>query len=324
MDLAGERRRLLVVVYQSQLALLDLGHLDRREITVELTQEPNTTLSTLRYSAEDKKIYALVQGSRDVYVLPLLPSNGGTKNDFVPSVNQLGADADPLDIAPFGEAKTRRLLVVSGYSAQVVEASSSRVTQIPLGAFADHVMLFEGTSPFDETVKQRALLYSAKEARVTFLDLQNVEERTTRNLELLNVPGGVAQLVRLDDNLVLAIQAGSGVNVLNLAERTASPIQARITLGSVVPNVELGRLWVAPQGESALAYIDVDTLHPAEVNLDSFVDRLLIFNETKPPRVVAVHPEVQGSVTILSATDPSDSKQAVTLTGFFFEGALDQ
>jgi hypothetical protein len=323
MELAGERRRLLVVVYQAQLALLDLNHLDRPEYTVELSDSPNVTLTKLRFSAEEQKIYALAQGSSDVYVVPLLPSSGGTVNDFVPSVNQLGADANPLDMAPFGGASNRRLLVVSGGSAQVVDASSSRVTQVPLAVFADHVLLFEGSSPFDSEVKERALLYSPNQSRVSFLDLEDVEARTTRNLEELNVPGGIAQAVRLDENLVLALQASSGVNVLNLQERTASPIQARIALNSVVPSLETGRLWVAPQGDSALGYIDISSLHPAQVNLDLPIEHLLVFNETNPPRVAAVHAQGAGSVSILSAADPGDGK-AVTLDGFFFEGALDQ
>jgi hypothetical protein len=324
LDLAGEKRRLLVVVFQAQIALLDLNHPERPAYTVELSESPAVSIAKLRYSVEENKIYALASGSNDVYVVPLLPSAGGTENDFVPSVNQLGADAGPLDMVPFGTASQRRLLVVSGSSAQVVEASSSRVTQIPLTTQADHVLLFEGTSPFDGEVEQRALLYSANQARVSFLDLVDVEERTTRNLETLNVPGGISQVVVLNDNLVLAIQPNNGVNVLNLQERTASPIQAKIPLNSVQASLKTDRLWVSPDGAAALGYIDINTLHPSQVKLDRSIQSLLLFNDTKPPRVVAVHPDAQGAMSVFSALDPSDSKQAVTLDGFFFEGALDQ
>ncbi|HEX2732343.1 MAG TPA: hypothetical protein VHM70_12075 [Polyangiaceae bacterium] len=324
MELAGERRRLAAVIYQSQLALLDLNHPERPEFTIELSRSSNIQIAQLRFSPEEQKIYALAAGSNDVYVIRLLPASGGRVNDFEPSVNQLGADATPRDMVPYEAGGEKRLLVVSGNSAQVVEASSSRVTQIPLDVYADHVLLFEGTSPFDTDVEPRALLYAANQSGVSFLDLVDVEERTTRNLEVVNVPGGISDLVRLNGNLVFAIQATSGVNVVNLEERTASPIQARVSVGAVVPSLETKRLWVAPEGGSALGYVDLTTLHPQQVNLDRSIDKLLVFNQTKPPRVVVTHDVSEGAVTILGAEAPTDTKQSVTLDGFFFAGALDR
>lgn len=323
MDIAGETRRLAVVFFRSEVALLDLNHLDRPEYTVELSRGSDLALNQIRFSADEQKIYLLASNSNDVYVLRLLAAGGNRENDFEPSLNQLGADAPPQDMAVFDSDGQRRLLVASGGSAQVVEANSSRVTQIPLQYSASRILMFEGRSPFDDEVEQRALLYAPGNGGVTFLDLTEIEERTTRNREELQV-GSISSLTALDENRVLITHGGNSVSVLDLEERTAAPIQARVSIESAIPSLETGRIWVAPQGASALGFIDLSNLHPGQVRLDRSITQLLVFNETEPPRVVMTHPETAGAVTILSALEPESEDDAVTLLGFFEQGILDR
>jgi hypothetical protein len=322
MQLAGEERQLAVVLFGSQIALLDLNYPDRPEYTIELSRGASITLSQVRFSAEDQKIYLLANGSNDVYVLRLLPAGGNRENDFEPSLNQLGADAAPQDMVVFEGSLGSRLLVASGTRAEIVEASSSRVTQIPLSTRADRILLFHGTSPFDDADEPRALLFAVGQSSVSFLDLEEAEERTTRNLETLAVPGGIQQLIPLNDNLVLIPQTSGGLTILNLEERTASPIQARLGLAAIQPSLATGRLWATSTGSKALGYIDVDNLHPGEVRLDYEIQRLFVLDKAK--RVVAVHSAPEGLVSILNANDPEDLEQATTLQGFFFEGILDR
>ncbi len=323
MNIAGEMRRLAVVFFQSEIALLDLNHLDRPEYTVELSRGSNLALNQIRFSAEDEKIYLLASNSNDVYVLRLLTAGANRENDFEPSLNQLGTDATPRDMAVFESDGNRRLLVASGSTAQVVEASSSRVTQIPLQYDATRILMFEGRSPFDDEVEQRALLYAPNNNGITFLDLTEIEDRTTRNREEL-VVGRVSSLTPLDENRVLLTHDGNSVSVLDLEERTAAPIQARFPIGAAIPNLETGRVWIAPQGSSTLGFIDLSNLHPGQVRLDRTISQLLLFDETDQPRVVMNHFDPAGAVTILNAMEPDNEEDAVTLVGFFQEGVLDR
>lgn len=323
MDVAGETRRLAVVFFQSELALLDLNHLDRPEFTIELSRGSSLALTEIRWSPEDQKIYLIASGSNDVFVLRLLPASDNRSNDFEPSLNQLGTDAAPKDMAIFESGGQRKLLVASTNSAQVVEASSSRVTQIPLVNAADRILLFEGSSPFDGAIEQRALLYRLGSAGVTFLDLAEVEERTTRNREEFNV-SAIRSLVPLEDNLVLLNHQDRSLSILNLDERTASPIHAQVELDDAVPNLELDRIWVAPPGQRTVGFIDLSNLHPGQASLDLPISDLLLFQNTRTPRIVITHPDSLGALSILSAEDPSDASRARTLRGFFYEGVLDQ
>jgi hypothetical protein len=323
MDIAGEQRRLAVVFFRSEVALIDLNHQDRPEYTIELSRGANLQLSQIRFSVKDQKIYLLAHGSNDVYVLRLLPAGSNRANDFEPSLNQLGTDSSPEDMAIFESDGAGRLLVASSSSAQVVDASSSRVTQIPLVNAANRILLFEGSSPFDDAIQWRALLYSVGSGGLTFLDLEEIEERTTRNREELSV-SSVSSLVPLDDNLVLLNHNGGSLSILDLQQRTAAPIHATLQLADAVPNLEVGRLWVAPPGQSTLGFIDLDNLHPGQVRLDRPISDLLLFGLGKQPRVVVTHPDAGGAVTILSASEPTNAGQAITLEGFFHAGVLDR
>lgn len=325
MDVAGQTRRLVVVLFDSHVSILDLSHLDRPEYTVELSQESSIGLSQVRFSPEERKIYLTGSNSSDVFVLTLLPSGDNRTNDFEPSLNQLGAGARPLDMAIYEQGGNRRLLAVSGNAALVIESGSNRVTTVQLPATASKVLLYKGPAPFDDAEEQRALLYSQGSGQLMFLDLDQVEDRTTRNLETLPISGGLTSLTPLQNNIVLLIRS-NGLGMLNLNGRSASELSSAVNLSQAIPSPELSRLWIRPEGRSALAYLDYseDQSTPGQVSLDAPIEQMLLFTQAKTPRVVLTHSKVGGSVTILDALDPSDVTKAVTLNGFFYANVFDQ
>lgn len=325
MEVAGEPRRLAVVLFDSHASLLDLSHLDRPEYTVEFSQSSSIGLQQVRFSPEEQKIYLTGSNSSDIFVLTLLPSGDNRVNDFEPSLNQLGAGARPLDMAIYEHDGARRLLAVSGDAALIIESGSNRVTRVPLPSTASRVLLYKGPAPFDDAEEQRALLYSEGSGELMFLDLDQVEERTTRNLERLPISGGIASLTPLDNNLVLVIRS-NGLGMLNLNGRSASELSSTVNLSQAIPSPELNRLWIRPEGRSALAYLDYseDQSTPGQVSLHSTINDMLLFTEMKTPRIVLTHSNVSGSVTVLDAIDPSDVSKAITLDGFFYTNVFDQ
>jgi hypothetical protein len=325
MDLAGEERRVLVVLFDSHVAIMDLNHLDRPEYTVELSGGASVGLSTVRFSAEENKIYLLGARSDDVYVLTLLPAGANRSNDFEPSLNQLGAGARPTDMVLYQADDDVRLLAVTGSQALIIEAGSNRVTPIPLGAAASRILLFNGTAPADDVVEQRALLYGPGTPVVTFLDLEQVEERTTRNLEELPISGGVAELTELEENLILVTRVDDGLTMIDLEGRAASELSAQVDLSAAIPSLEMKRLWVRPEGTQALAFLDfaLGRFTPGQVALDEPAQELMLFTNTDHKRVALTHDLPGGGVTILNAEDPGD-KDAITLRGFFYTDLLER
>lgn len=325
MEIAGDKRRLAVVLFDSHVSILDLSHLDRPEYTVELSQSTSVGLQQVRFSPEEQKIYLTGSNSNDVFVLTLLPSGDNRTNDFEPSLNQLGAGARPLDMAIYEQDGNRRLLAVSGDAALIIESGSNRVTNVPLASGASRVLLYEGPAPFDDAVEQRALLYAKGSGQLTFLDLDQVEDRTTRNLETLPISGGLESLTPLDNNLVLLVRS-NGLGMLNLNGRSASELSSAVNLSQAIPSPDMSRLWIRPEGRSALAYLDYseDRSTPGQVSLPAPIGQMLLFTEMATPRVVLTHSNVSGSVTVLDAIDPSDVSKAVTLEGFFYANVFDQ
>lgn len=321
MMIAGEARRLAVARFDSMLAIMDLGHLDRPAVTV--SPNINPLFEEALFAPEQAKIYVRGRASNDVYVLQFLESDGTRINDFTVSLNQLGAGRPPADMAVIGAADSERLLVAAG-NALVIDADSNRVTELPLGASADSVLLFEGEAPLDPEVEQRALLYARQGSELTFLDLDRVEERTTRNLERISLNQTFRELVRIDEHLVLLLYSGSGLGLLDLEERTVAPISASITLDGAVADPALDRLWVAPPNQPRLGFLDLNTFHPSDLRLNAPIQKLFSFSHLDAPRIAITHPSSLGHVTLLDARDPRAFSRAVSLYGFVYSGTFDQ
>ena len=116
MELAGERRRLGVVLFQSRLSLLDLTHPGRPEWTAKLAAGQGDLsvvgLDQALFSEKTGRIYVRGTQSSDVYVLQLGENEGGAEgsNDFGFSLNQLGAGQPTSDIALFEGEETELLI----------------------------------------------------------------------------------------------------------------------------------------------------------------------------------------------------------------------
>lgn len=324
MDVAGAVRRIAVVLFDSHVSLLDLEHPTHPEYTVEFTRSGTLGLNNVKFDPEEQKIYITAANADDVYVLTLLPAGNNRVNDFDPSLNQLGAGEPPLDMALYQAGDTRRLLTVSGRNVQVIDSGSSRVTTVPLPSSANRILLFEGKSPFDDAIEQRALLYNPNLDVVTFLDLDDVEERKTRNLETLRLAGVVGQLTPLENNLVLLLR-DNGLGMLDLEGRSAAELSSRADLSQAAVTPELNRLWIRPDGRAALAYLDFASGQSTagQVALNAPIEELLIFQNLARPRVVVTHHSAGGSLTMLDAIDPRDTTKSITLNGLFYADVLD-
>ena len=92
-------------------------------------------------------------------------------------------------MALFGDPASPHLLVVAPGSAQaiVVDPSSSKAITLQLPVPMSQVLLFTASSPKDAEVRTRALLYSVGQSTVIFFDLDDIEARGSRNLELLQL-----------------------------------------------------------------------------------------------------------------------------------------
>ncbi|MDX2051189.1 MAG: hypothetical protein SFV15_02295 [Polyangiaceae bacterium] len=333
MTINGEARQLALVLFKQVVAILDLNHLDRPEFTIELganaPDAPAIDLEQVLFDTNENKIYLRGTASTDIYVVQLAARDAvvdASKNDFVPSLNQLGGGAQLKDMALYGAEADRRLLVAAGGNALVIDADSNRVTTVPLPAAATNMLVFRGRSPQVDTVDTRALLYSEGSSDVVFLDLGQIEDRKARNAERLKVspyekviPLGKALGGTDTDNLVMLLHSGTlGASILNLDLRTVSRISTQVDLEGGLPDPFLNRVWVAPRSQDKLGFVELDPnkIQPTEVRLDYPVSDLLLFTQGTQKRVLVTHPSSIGRATLLEANALRDVKQAIVLEGY--------
>lgn len=336
MLIAGEDRRLAVVLSDTNVTLVDLDHLDRRETTVQLAGDAaassRITPAQVLFNGGAAELYVRGTGSADVFVFNLSPrageaetADGEPRNDFRPFIDQLGVGGSPSDMALYESDGATRLLVLSdGRRASVVDASTSQVTSVALPDEASRLLLFEAPSPRDDEVKWRALLYQPGQSTVMFLDLADLEERGTRNLETLELQQPVSSLVpMLEEDRVLVLHDGTTVSVVDLAGRTAPPIASSQTLKGALFDVAQRRLWVGPQGQQYVAWLELETGDTREVRLDHPVAELVpVFDSG---RLAIVHPHPLGLLTVLDVNgEVPTTDDARSVRGYLAAGLLDR
>lgn len=327
-QVGGVARHLAVVLFDTVVLLVDLDHLDRPEYTIELATSTTRSidLTQVVFDAERGRLYVRGTASTDVYVITLNEIAAGPgENDFVPSLNQLGIGAAPIDMALYNAGDAPRLLTItSGARAVIVDTDTSRTTSITLPVTATSIAVFTATSPFDPALEARALLYAEGTARVMFLDLRDVEERGARNLESLTIQSVYTRFTPLTDNLVLLPHQTNGLSVLDLEERTASPIRSSLNLGSALPDPGADKLWVAPVGQSQLAFLDLGDFHPGAIDLKRPIREVVIVPSTVDarPSLAVVHASSVGHVTVINSDDPTDLESATAVRGFLFHDIL--
>jgi hypothetical protein len=206
MALLGETRRLAIVLSHSNVTLIDLDHISRRETTVQLSglNDAKVEPAQVAFDPMLPKLYVRGSASNDVFVFSLSARPGGTMgddgdkqehNDFRPSIDQLGVGALPSDMSLYDSPSGSRLLVLSASSMQASVVSATAVTDVPLEAGASKLMVFNAPSPRDHNSAPRALLYDDGGSTLQFLDLSDIEERGKRNLEVVDLPSPIAKLV---------------------------------------------------------------------------------------------------------------------------------
>lgn len=332
MSILGEARRLAVVLSTRNVTLIDLGHLDREETTVQLTQEIGSAVAPVQvlFSAEDPVLYVRGESADDLFAFGLTErpggiedEDGGLHNDFRPTINQLGVGARPSDMALYGSGDEARLLTVTdaGTTLVVVHTGTGQATNVELDVNAAQVLVFDAPSPRDDTVQPRALLYKLDSTTVTFADLADIEERGTRNLDTLTLDRPIARLIpMLSETAVLAMH-DRGVSVIDLASRTISPISSNAALNDALFDEAGRRFWVAPQRQPWVGMLDLETGAPGETLLDADIDLAVpLFDEGL---LAVVHPSNVGHLTILDIDRP-DRENARSVRGFLLATALDR
>jgi hypothetical protein len=269
--------------------------------------DPNSVL----FGTASARIYMREPGGQDVFVLELEPRDQpGDANRFTTNVLQLAAGGPVSDMVVYSEAGAERLLTVQRDTDEVriLDPTGQRHFDLPLDHPASRVILHRGFAGHPI-----AVLYEEDSRWVTFLDLVaaetgGVSRHSVRLAEPVSDTLGV-----LDGGLVIFRHGQSVLSIIDVEDAAIRLLSVNGDLDDATYDDTLGNLWIAPRGQHFIGVIDLLTGRTDEILLDAPVHKLVPVPDAD--RVVVIHPDDRGSVTLLDAHRPKRST-ALEITQF--------
>ena len=319
----------------SRLDITDAGHKNELDSWVPGTGSSAAPVADVQVDTAAAKIYLRNSISSDVQVLSVTASADGTDGwDMSQNTLTVGTGA-PSDFRVYSQpdvtqpdVTVTRLVATVGQSVAVVAADSNTVTPVPLAYKADRIITFDGPAPKDATSKHRAVLYGVGETGVTFVDLEDLEQKTTKALQAVDLGAALASVLQIPSlkNSLILFFAGGGIEVLDLQTRRWAPIGSDATITATIADQTLPRAWVAIPGTSALDILDFSdstTLGIGEIKLDDPMSQFFRLDLASKSSVIVTHDHIGGSLTIFDARgNPPARSNAKKLEGFLLSDLL--
>ncbi|HVY44587.1 MAG TPA: hypothetical protein VHB21_01860, partial [Minicystis sp.] len=320
LDLPGGQTRLLVVETDRDVSLLDLGDLAAGDVTVRLSSTADApTPAQIAVTdgdpakPDDARLAVRLEGQSSVVFVDLAPTPPGQHagaHPFLPTPNEVFVGAEPSDVAFVKTDGGLRLaaLVPTKRALTLADPDTGLTSDVALDAPYQHMSIVtdEVGSASGADV---ALLWSDQSTEVAFVALGSTVGKPYRSVDTLSLPEPVASVVVVpapnDRRKIMSLVGGETYSVLDLVDRTQSPILAsqgsRLT---VSPDGE--RAWVTATGTGEIAMLDLATLHPQNLTLTNTVSGAFDVRRGDGGRaLVALHEGGALDVTVVDGVTPS-------------------
>jgi hypothetical protein len=343
LSLPLERTSLLVVETEQDVTLLDLNHVPegRPEITVRLTGGDNVTRPSPSGIAvddgdparnDDARIAIRLGNDKSVVVLTLGPvdKDKAGPNSFAPIVNLVDVGGVATDLAFLQTDGGLRLaaIVPSRRRAILIDLASSATQPVDFPDAYKSVSIVTGQvqsagnsdpvpRPPTGATPDTALLFGGSNS-VAFWQLGRTTGRPYRSLETIAIATGAEKVSAVpapNANLRILSSSSDSFYVLNLNDRTASPLTSRGSAGLYVsPSGK--RFWA--YGGSNLALLPLDGLSPQTMPVPRQVDQLVEIQNGNVQALVALHKNAAWGASIVDANTP-DARNLKTTYGLLLE-----
>jgi len=321
LELPGGKRRLLITSTDRDVALVDLSAPDKPEITVKLTsgadilRPAGSAISDGEPGVDtDARIAIRMANDNNVIVMDLLPAPEGSQSPHsflpVPNINYVGGI--PTDMAFVNTDGGLRLaaLVPSKKSLTLVEPVTGTTTDVDLGAAFERMTIVTDIVGQTTNGGDIALVWSTSSPNIAFVALGvtiGKPYKSVERVELVESVSAVLDVPAPNDHLkILTVPSGRNFVVLDLLTRTASPILAGNGGAHATVARNGQRAWIVSQSTTAVAQLDLATLHPKNVSLNySVQDAFEVQRRDGGRAVVAIHPAGTVGATVFDAANPS-------------------
>jgi hypothetical protein len=289
-SLGGDPLRYLAVLAQGTVSFVDplTDDEDNRQRLVRLvdpSQERGVVPTEVVFSEDDPsrlddmKAWVIVPGSRDLYVIDLLPGVEEQNRVLQPSINLVAVGGVLTSVVPFSLDGRRQLLVTTQSSAAaLVDAETNQISRVAMPPGTGRAMVYDRVE--EGQVRPWAVFWSPGAAVLHFGALDQLQVQGSGALRPREVGGVIDTLSPLPgspDTALLTYRNGLGFGIVRLASRTEVPVPARVSLGAFVAS---GDVVLAPvRFDRRIVLLDTRTGATGEVELDHATERLVLLQQ---------------------------------------------
>lgn len=316
----GEPHSLAVVLTDNAAAVFDLADTDALPILIQLNIDPTNPLhpQDVRFDPANGRFYIRSSGSDDIFSLRLVAREKAPERaSFAISLDIVAAGHLPSDLQLFELDGVHYLLVIAegNRTAVVVDVATSRTTALRLPQAFDHALIYYT----QET--PHALLWDEQSGALATLTLSLSSAALDRSLvQLPSLMDGVSQVLPFGDGTVAFMGFGQYVTLVNPEEASVTPYTSQETLQVGMLDQERALLWLAPRGQSRVAYLDLATGGTDEMLLDQSVELAALVPGAG--RLAVVHDDALGHITFVDLDDPQRAT-SIGVRGFLVNGLFE-
>lgn len=322
LGLPGGARRLLTVLTDRDIGLIDLSAPDKGDITVRLSSSGNR-LEPVQVAVtdgdparnDDARLAIRIGNDSSVILVDLLPAQAGTEgstaHEIRPTPNVVFAGGLPSDIAFVSTDGGLRLaaLVPSQNAMTLINPSTGIPSTVDLGAPFERMSIVTSVVGSGADGADVAMLWSTSSPTIAFVALGSTVGKPYKSVDTLVLEepvGSVFEVPAPNNHLrILTGYSQQRFFVVDLLARTASPILAPTGAALTVAPDGL-RAWLLPLGQSAVSVLDMKDLHPRSYLLGNSVSAAFDIARLDGGRaLLAMHPTENVGVTVIDGEHPS-------------------
>ncbi len=320
LGIVGKDRRLLTVLTDRDLGIIDLSAPDLGDITVPLSST-GTRVTPVQIVAsdgepgvDDARLAVRLGSDSNVILidLPAVPQGESAAHDFRPTPNIVFAGGTTTDIRFVTTDGGLRLaaLVPALKAMALVDPSTGVTSQVDLGASFEHMSLVTDVVGATASGADVALLWSASQSQIALVALGSTVGKPYKSVELITLEDSVSQVLDVPSpNQRLKVLVGAnGVTfyVLDLVDRTVSPLISSDGTPHLTLSPDGLRAWVFVSGADSVASLDLASLHPKNLELLSPVTGTIdVTRRGGGHALVALRAAQNVDVTVIDAEHPS-------------------